>query len=338
VRARRVVFWLGSFASIAVLLGHTDAVASMRMLAWAVGLPATVAMVAAWWLARRTADDDFLIRVRAGFVGGIWGGMAYDLIRIPFHTVGGLNLFVPIRAYGVWFLGVGHSEPWTDIIGFAYHLSNAVTFGWIYAFVALRRHWGWAIVWGLALETLAIISGFGAVFALRDKAAVSVLVVAYLAHVVYAYPLGRACREPEATLAAVAPPWRTRAGWLTVGVTALVFVWFVTAWQPVGRQPALAPGEIVIGPNALYPGWTDVASGAIITLRSRLDRSVTLRLRRPGASHGPGESLVLSAGETRALQLPDRGVHQLLLPGSGWRSVFVAAREGRDYRPAPMPR
>jgi hypothetical protein len=330
LRPHAILFWLGAFGSIACLLGQCYAVGSMRGLALAVWAPATAVMAAAAWSGARRGDADLLLRIRAGLLGGLWGTMGYDLVRIPFHLAG-LNPFVPIRAYGVWLAGAAHSTPWTDALGFAYHLSNGVTFGWILSVPALRRHWAWAVLWALGLETLAVLTPFADVFGLRGQ--YGALWLAYAAHVLYGVPLGIACREPERHVAAAWPPGRTARGRGTVALVVLVGAWFLAAWQPLGRQPSLAPGEVILGPDGAYPGWTELDRGRPFRLVNRTPERLEVRVRRPGAWRTPGEAVWLEPGQAFTARADLRGLHQILVAGRPWRSVLVAVREGSDYRP-----
>jgi hypothetical protein len=335
---RRLVFWFACFASIAMLLAQTYGLAPMSYTATRLMLPAALVMAAVWLWAIRARDAGLLLRLRAGLLGGMWGTIGYDLVRVPFHLAG-QNPFVPIRGYGVWIAGAATSSPATDLVGLAYHASNGVTFAWIYAIVALRRHWGWAVAWGLALESLAVFSAFGEVFAIRH--AYGALILAYAAHVFYGYPLGRACRQPERLLASMRPVLGTARGWMTILAAVWFAIWFLTAWQSPGSaapaDPPAPAGTIRVGPTALHPGWTERTVGSEITLENRLDREADLRVRRPGRPAREAMVVRLAPGERRAIPLPDRGIHQVLITNAPWRSVFVGVRDGADYRPANRP-
>ncbi|MBI1952938.1 MAG: hypothetical protein HYS41_02310 [Candidatus Omnitrophica bacterium] len=320
---RRSVFWLGSFASIATLLVQMYGLTSMYGFARWVWLPVSAAMLGIWLWGEKVQDNDFLLRVRSGFIGGLWGTIGYDLVRIPFHLAG-QNPFPPIRSYGLWLAGAPFSNPWTDLLGFAYHFGNGITFGWIYSFLFLNRRVAWAVVWGLVLESFAVFTPFGVIY--RLKFAYQALGLAYAAHLLYGYPLGRACRRPE---------W---AAWRPNHTLLLLFcwAWFMTAWQPIGHQPALVPGQIEVGPDAFYPGWSDLARGSKLTLASRLPEGVTLKFRRPSTPLKKPESLRLESGQTGTLELTERGIYQIGLPDKkSWRSIFIAVHEGPNYSPEP---
>jgi hypothetical protein len=325
---RRAWFALCGLGSIATLLGHLHGLASMRTLAIAVLAPSLFAMGALVADARRRGDRELLLIARAGFVGGLWGTLGYDWCRVPVHLLG-QNPFVPIRAYGMWILGAPHSTALSDLVGLLYHFSNGLTFGWIYAAVALRRHWIWAVVWALALESLAVVTAFGEIFAIRYAPAA--LVIAYAAHVFYGAPLGWACRRLAARPAASA------GGVALAALTALFAGWFLSAWQPVRDAPALVANEIVATPRALYPGWNDVAVGTRLALANRTADTVTFRYRHSSAAHGAGRAVTLAPGARDSIPIDRPGVYQVLAPGRPWRSVFVAARDGLHYRERSSP-
>jgi hypothetical protein len=327
--ARRILFWLLCIASIGVLLGHLYALAPMSQLGLFLLLPCTILMASIWVHAHRANDKDFTLRVKAGLLGGLWGTMGYDLVRIPLHFAG-QNPFTPIRAYGTWLVGADYSTLWSDTVGFLYHLSNGITFGWIFAILMFRRHWAFAVAWGVVLETLAVATAFGEVFAIRT--AYSTLVVAYVAHLFYGYPLGRICAKPEQSLASIHPLSVTSKGWATLALPPLVMVWFITAWQPIGNQPSLKSAQIELGPDAVYPGWSDLEFGKPVEVVNRFPETTELTIRHPGPSGMTEERIELAANETRSIDLTPVGIHQLLLREKRFRSVFVSVRRGNDYR------
>ncbi len=318
---RRTLFFVGSFGSIAVLLGHLYGIASMRTLALVLWLPLSLGMGAAWSLSRAKGDADFLLKVRTGFLGGLWGTIGYDLVRIPFHLAG-QNPFPPIRAYGVWLSGTAFSNPFTDGLGFFYHLSNGITFGWIYSFLFLRKHWGWGLGWGLLLETIAVSTAFGEVFRLR--AAYGALGLAYAAHLFYGFPLGIICQRPEG---------RSRMGLAAPLFLAAVFLWFVTAWQPIGKQPPLQAGQMLVGRESLYPGWSDRPLGSVWVIRNLLPEPVQVKVRRPKTPLKGAEEFALGPSQSVEVPLIERGIYQFGAAGKPWRSIFLSVAEEGNYRP-----
>jgi hypothetical protein len=289
----------------------------MATLTWTCLVPSLVAMAAAWAWARRAGDREFLLAARAGFVGGLWGTLGYDWVRVPLHAMG-QNPFAPIRAYGLWIAAAAQSTPLTDLLGLLYHFSNGLTFGWIYAIVALRRHWLWGIVWALALEALAVVSPFGSVFAIRY--APGALAAAFAAHLFYGAPLGWICRR-----LAVRPDIPVERRWLGA-LTALFVAWFLVAWGSFGDLPPTGAGQIVLGPDRIRPGWRSETAGGTLRLVNRTREPLTVRYRHSSESRTPGHAIVLPPLGRDSLRIERSGIYQVLAPGRPWRSVFVSAR------------
>jgi apolipoprotein N-acyltransferase len=94
LRPLPVCLWIASFGSIALLIGQVSGVGTMHALLLPVALPC-VAVIAAGWLKASSKGDHFLTeRLRLGLVGGLWGTVGYDAVRVPLHLMG-LNPFRP---------------------------------------------------------------------------------------------------------------------------------------------------------------------------------------------------------------------------------------------------
>ncbi len=322
---RSALFLSTCFVSIGALLSHLGD--GPRMLGWAlIGFPlAAGTMLGAWLWAWRDDDTDFLLRIRVGLVGGLLGTIGYDLFRIPFD-IAGANTLAPIRVYGLWTTGSSGSTLWTDLAGFSYHLSNGVTFAWIYAIVMLRRHWAWAIGWGLLLETLAVLSPFGEVFAIRK--ATYGLVLAYLGHVWYGLPLGLLCQDPERLRR-----WRVfgvRAWGAGALGNACVCAWFVL-FQYAGVRAA-PPSAITIGPESIRPTWRDasITESLLLTNPTASELEVLVRTPTIGGHTIHRYSIAAQAQHDLALDFP--GIYQIQVFDRPWRSVFIAVHDQGRYR------
>lgn len=328
----QLVFWLCSFSSIGILLLHLPGWVPMHLGALTILLPCGVAMATIWRRAQRNGDRRLLERLYLGVLGGLWGTLAYDLFRIPLH-LGGLNPFSPIYAYGMWLTAAPCSSPWSDAVGFLYHLSNGVTFGWIYSLLGTGRNWFWAVLWALALETLAVVTPFGTVFALRSYS--GVVILAYVAHLFFGVPLGCACQYPRAALQRHQPFRARKLSWALLAGTALVGVWFVGATQPIVSRTVAPSGSIVISESGVGPGWSDLARGSDLVFDNHSQSPAAILYRPPSIGTPPGELFQIPPHGTREFVLSEPGVHQFAVAGRPWRSVFVAVRDGRDYRPKP---
>ena len=113
--------------SVGALLADLYGLMPMDQFArWVTG-PGLLLLIA---LASRTVPSyqNLQRRIRLGAVAGVAGTIAYDVFRIPF-ALAGQRIFAPIFSYGLLIDGGGMSSPWTDLLGWLFHLSNGVTFG-----------------------------------------------------------------------------------------------------------------------------------------------------------------------------------------------------------------
>jgi hypothetical protein len=320
LRPLPISVWIACFGSIAMLIAQVAGLSTMHALLLPLALPCALWIAVAWWRASSKGDSFLTERLRLGLVGGLWGTVGYDLVRVPLHLMG-LNPFPPIRAYGMWVSGLDHATPLTDFVGFSYHISNGITFGWIYALLMTGRHWGWGVLFGLGLEVMAVVTPFGELFGLRAFS--QTVIIAFVAHLFYGYPLGRICQDRKSRGLGVS------LGWSGTAIVALA-AWFVLAWQPVAGYPELSGRVIRIGPAAIYPGVRDIhlPAGAEIMLRNETDRELKARLRSTkDGHHGTGVEIVLPAKSEKAHTLPAGGLYQLAVPGEPWRSAWVFAWE-----------
>lgn len=320
LRPMPISVWIACFGSIAMLIAQVAGISTMQALLLPLALPCALWIAAAWIMSVKRGDAFLSSRLRLGFVGGLWGTVGYDAVRVPLHLMG-LNPFPPIRAYGMWVAGMDHATPLTDLVGFSYHISNGITFGIIYALLMTGRHWGWGVLFGLGLEAMAVVTPFGELFGLRAFS--QTVIIAFVAHLFYGYPLGRICQDRQTRGLGVS------LGWSSTAIVALA-AWFVLAWQPVAGYPELSGRVIRFGPAAIYPGVRDIhlPSGAEVTLRNETDRELKLRLRSTkDGHHSTGIEIVLPPKAERAHALPASGLYQLAVPGEPWRSAWVFAWE-----------
>ncbi|MDT5354251.1 MAG: hypothetical protein QOJ56_2783 [Mycobacterium sp.] len=253
---------------VSPVLAWSFGLGSFQVWFWSVTVP-SLAVLAAVGVAtaRSPAWHDLHTALVVGAVGGLLGTFAYDLFRIPF-LLGGYRLFAPIDSYGVLILGADSSGPWTGLAGWMFHFANGIGFGITYAVIAAGRRWQWALLWGLAIETLAVASPFADMYALRGPV---LLVIAYGGHLAYGAVLGKVAARPETTanqLHEVSAHTLTYA--LLVVLVALV------AWQRPFLTPASvkAGKQVDSGPSAVVrdgrfqPEWMRVASRGCVTLRN----------------------------------------------------------------------
>jgi|GEM_PF-1471493 len=319
VRPMPVSVWIACFGSIAMLIAQVAGITTMHALLLPLALPCALWLAVAWIISVKSGDTFLSSRLRLGLVGGLWGTVGYDAVRVPLHLMG-LNPFPPIRAYGMWVAGMDHATPLTDLLGFTYHISNGVTFGIVYALLMTGRHWGWGVLFGLGLEAMAVVTPFGELFGLRAFS--QTVVIAFVAHLFYGYPLGRICQNKNVSGISGS------LGWSGAAITVLA-AWFLLAWQPVAAYPELSDREIRFGPAAIYPGVRDVHlhSANDVILRNETDKELHVRMRSTRDAHGGGEEVVLPPHGEISHALPRAGLYQLAVPGASWRSAWVFAWE-----------
>ena len=204
----RAVVFLLSATSIWCLLAEFYGLCSMRLFTFAVLIPATVALVGLA-IIDRIRGDGFLWRgMLIGALAGLLAAVAYDAFRLPFVLAAADNigpawlrmpLFKVFPRFGAMILGEPFDAATTDseftllahLVGWAYHLSNGVTFGVMY--VALvgdvsRRSWAWAVLFATGLELAMLLTPYPSYFGLPMT--VRFVIVTFAAHGIFGVALG----------------------------------------------------------------------------------------------------------------------------------------------------
>jgi len=197
------VFALAS-TSILSLLVEFYGVCSMRAFTLAISLPALVGLLA-WALRDRAVGSQRLWRgIVVGSVAGLVAAVGYDIFRLPFvfardlgieRVVPPLPLFKVFPRFGAMILGQSLEQsvyaPLTQLIGWAYHFSNGLTFGIMYLALvgdANRRHWAWAVVFAVGLELGMLFTPYPRFFGIT--LAPRFVVVTVAAHLVFGVVMG----------------------------------------------------------------------------------------------------------------------------------------------------
>jgi hypothetical protein len=139
-----------------------------------------------------------------GLTGGLLAAVAYDLFRLPFvfakqwHLTGfvpSMALFKVFPRFGAMILGQPIEQPTyslaAQVTGWAYHFSNGATFGIMYMAMIGRaetRHWAWAVLMTLALETGMLLTPYPQVFQIPVTA--HFIAVTLAAHAIFGVILG----------------------------------------------------------------------------------------------------------------------------------------------------
>ena len=257
------------------------------------------------WACRH--DASLARAFRVGCWGGLIGTLGYDIVRVPFH-LWGVRVFAPIQAYGVWLVDADRSSGWTDAVGWLYHFSNGVTFGLMYALVMGGRHWGWGVLWGLALESIVLSTPFARIFHLQGNT--GAIAIAYFAHLFYGFPLGYLVARWEETDLRLSE----MAGSVKLGGGVLLLA-FLFAGVPGDHQARdLQPQTLRVQGIRLVPTWVRLRAVGSVRLTNPGTEPVTVV--QPSGKR----ELELAGGQTAEWSFEQPGIYQCYVRSRG-RSV-----------------
>lgn len=190
--------------SIWCLLAEFYGLCSMRSFTIWISVPAMLALGAMVVLDRVRGDGRLAREVAVGAVAGLAAAVAYDIFRLPFvfaaewglaPVVPPLKLFKVFPRFGAMILGEPIEQSSYSLgahgLGWAYHFSNGLTFGVMYAAMigdASRRHWAWAVVLAVGLEMGMLFSPYPSVFGIHVGP--TFVAVTLAAHVIFGVVLG----------------------------------------------------------------------------------------------------------------------------------------------------
>jgi hypothetical protein len=305
------------------LLAKVYGLAPMPVGALWVALPCSAALVAVWLWAARSGRRPLADALAIGFAGGLLGTLAYDVVRVPFHLAG-QRIFAPISAYGVWIADAAASSRFTEVVGWAYHFSNGITFGVMYTIWVRGRHWGWAILWGLTLETIALASPFAEIFHLSGN--YRAIGIAYLGHVAYGLPLGVLAQRWEATrdyLAAL--PGSVK--WTAALMAAVALAGPLVTPELARRDARAVAGEFRVEGSGLNPDWLRLDKGGAVRVLNPEPARATVVVRQTG------QALSVEGGGRAEVTFDQPGVYQLFVQSAArTRSSFVIVEPVEQVR------
>jgi len=210
---RTIVFVLAA-SSIWCLLAEMYGLCSMRAFTLWVLIPATVLLYGLAIWDRRRGDGILWRGVMIGSLAGFLAAVAYDLFRLPFvfSHVWNLGPIVPqmplykvFPRFGAMILGQpleqAHYSLITQLVGWAYHFSNGVTFGVMYVASIgdpRRGNWWWGVAMATGIETALLISPYGKFFGIPVTALF--IAVTLSAHVIFGAVMGWYTREIDRRL------------------------------------------------------------------------------------------------------------------------------------------
>lgn len=245
--AKLLIMLLGSL-SVGSLLFYFHGLGKFAHIAPALLLIETCGLIfVAWWSVKNRREE--LLR---RLVGGLWAGglatVAYDVVRIPVaHS--GIPVFKAISYFGTLLVGVESPTPLSEALGWAYHLSNGISFGLMYAAVVRKPRVYSAVIWGLMLEAVMLMTPYAEVFGYRRDA--KFLAITIGAHVVYGLVLWLALLLwADGRRARLKPAYVTSGFLCAPVVIALIAADFYVRYA---RQLPPSPPPY-IGPH-LYTTW-----------------------------------------------------------------------------------
>jgi hypothetical protein len=197
----RVFVFLLAATSIACLLGEMYRLWPMRVFTLTVFAPACCALIAMAIDDRWRGDGRLCRMIVIGAVAGFLAAVTYDVFRLPFvfskswglaGVVPPLPLFKVFPQFGAMILGKTDSSSLAaNAIGWAYHFSNGITFGVMYAAIvngAWRRLWWVAVVFALGLEIAMLVTPYPATFGIRVTGVF--IAVTLAAHAIFGVTMG----------------------------------------------------------------------------------------------------------------------------------------------------
>ncbi len=171
-RSARVLIFFLAAASIWCLLSEFYGLCSMRTFTFWILIPATIAIIAIAACDRVAGDRRLWTNVMLGSFAGFIAAVAYDVFRLPFVIAAAnhagppwlrLPLYKVFPRFGAMILGQPFAAAQMDsqftlaahVVGWAYHLSNGVTFGIMY--IAMlgdprNKSWWWGVLMAVGLE------------------------------------------------------------------------------------------------------------------------------------------------------------------------------------------
>src|SRR4051812_8313611 len=183
---RCAVFVL-SASSIWCLLSDFYHLMSMRAFALSIMLPSAAALIGLAIWDKGTGGRTLWRVVLIGAAAGLLAAVAYDVFRLPFvfarewgisNVVPPLNLYKVFPRFGAMLLGQPIEQPHysatAQVLGWAYHFSNGLTFGVMYLALigdGRRRSWGWAVLFAVGLELAMLYTPYPSVYGIKLTAA-----------------------------------------------------------------------------------------------------------------------------------------------------------------------
>jgi len=257
-------------ASVSALLAWGFRLGPFAVWFWAFSAPATLLLAGiAVVVSHRRGAEVLRATLVAGVAGGLLGTFGYDAVRVLELPLG-LRPYLPIDSYGLLALNASHSSGLSELAGWGFNVLNGIGFGVTYAMLARGRPWWWAIPYAFVLETAFVVTPLSGLYQLSGHW--DLIALAYLAHVCYAYPLGKVVQHTDAFVTELDAFSRRSTPIALAGVAAVLVAWHhpwtSTAAERSGDALGVAgmPGAVIVA-GRFVPEWLRVAPGGCVLLR-----------------------------------------------------------------------
>lgn len=318
----RILCFLAALTSGASLLLKVYGEVEMFISVPFIVVPCSIGLLLFWWLGKKSRYEDIAVAISIGVIGGLFSTFAYDLVRLPFHLFGYL-VFATNSTYGMWVSDALVATRLTEVTGWIYHFSNGISFSIMYAVFMRGRHWIFAIAYAFALESIAIYSQFGQVFALTGN--YSMISIAYLAHIAYALPIGIMVQNWEASKAWISNQKKQ----LMMGFVLFFLVFLIPVFtaEKVTRDAATTAGVFTVIGIKMLPFMQKIQKGETITIRNNNDHDIKVTLPKIG------ETYTITSGDMQQITFPRAGIFQLYVETKKQtKSSFVISEPVSEYR------
>ncbi|HWX19130.1 MAG TPA: chromate resistance protein ChrB domain-containing protein [Candidatus Binatia bacterium] len=181
-----LVAWVAASTSIGSLILYLAGAAEFGFLLQALLIPGTLLLLGCLLWARRRSKNELFQRIVSALWAGLLATLLYDVVRVPAVWVG-MPVFKAISYFGTVMLNQAAPSVSSEFAGWAYHLSNGIGFGLMYALLIDRPEWWTAVLWGLTLEGLMLLTPYAEVFGYSVSG--QFLAITISAHVVYGLTL-----------------------------------------------------------------------------------------------------------------------------------------------------
>jgi hypothetical protein len=244
---RLLITALGSLSILSLLLYFTGIV-SFRSGAFIFLLVESFGLYLLWSAGKKQCIEGISRLLLSSLWAGGLATLAYDIVRIPVaHS--GIPVFKAISYFGTVLVGVESPTVLSEAFGWAYHLTNGVSFGLMYVALVRKPRVYSAVIWGLMLEAVMLLTPYAEVFGYRRDA--KFLAITIGAHMVYGLVLWLALKLWNGEWKVRLTPVHVIGGFLCVPLGLMVIAADFHLRYGKSLPPSPPP---YIGPH-LYTTW-----------------------------------------------------------------------------------